>query len=238
MEVKVAKRAVKKDKEEKPEKRKHHILRVIGMIICIVIAIYVGNVIRNFYILNTHMIATNEYSTVDNYKKTMIQYRGDIPFTKVTLYRKGDKIVEEVEPQQNNAKLVQYYNKQTQEAILAFSNKVAIVQKDEYDRTQSIGIIRTFDNLSAIQNFLMSLRTIITNENYKGKECYKINIIGYVEIWIDKETGLEIKKSAGYSQNDEGIRKSIYNDYDYEFGTVTEEDVKKPDLTGYKIQKQ
>lgn len=239
-EVKVEKteEVVQKNKEERPEKKRHNVLRVIGMIIFILVAIYVGNVIRNFYIINTHMIATNEYSTADNYKRTMVQYRGNDPYAIITVYRKGDKSIEKIAVVQDNAKMTQYYDKQKKEAILAFdSRKVAVVEQNTHDRTATVAIIRTFENLSAWQNFLLSLRTIITTEEYKGKECYKINIIGYSEIWVDKETGLEIRKYDGYSKNSEGIRKSIYNDFDYEFGTVTDEDVKRPDLTGYKIQR-
>ena len=75
-EVKVeeTKKVNTKKQEEKQEKQGHHVLRIIGMILFIVVAIYVGNVIRNFYILNTHMVATNEYSTKDNYKETRITY--------------------------------------------------------------------------------------------------------------------------------------------------------------------
>ena len=50
---------IKKVNTKKQEKKGHHVLRIIGMILFIVVAIYVGNVIRNFYILNTHMVATN-----------------------------------------------------------------------------------------------------------------------------------------------------------------------------------
>ncbi len=54
-----------------------------------------------------------------------------------------------------------------------------------------------------------------------------------------KETGLVVRQSSGYFVGDETTtNERCYHDYTYEFGTVTDKDVAKPDLTGYKIQKR
>lgn len=229
-----------KKQEEKQEKKGHHVLRIIGMILFIVVAIYVGNVIRNFYILNTHMVATNEYSTKDNYKETRITYKGNEPYVTMIGYKKGNKTLVNVEAKQKHTTIA-YYDKQTQESIVKFSvdeNKVALVKQSEWPPVPSIAEIKPFGGLSAWQNFLMSLCSIITSEKYAGKDCYKINICGYEEIWVDKETGLVVRQSSGYFVGDETTtNERCYHDYTYEFGTVTDKDVAKPDLTGYKIQR-
>lgn len=225
--------------KNKEEKKGHNVLRVIGLMIFILVAIYVGNVIRNFYILNTYMAATNEYSTKDNYKETRITYEGDEPYVVMVGYKNGDKTLVEIEAR-GKRKTIAYYDKKTQESIVKFSvedNKVALVKKEEWAPAPSLAEIKPFGGLSAWENFLLALRSTIGSENYRGKECYKINIFGYSELWVEKESGLIIRTSSGFIENSEGIRKPMYYDYDYEFGTVTDKDVAKPDLTGYKIQR-
>ena len=62
----------------------------------------------------------------------------------------------------------------------------------------------------------------IYETNLEGKECYVIRIENS-EQFVDKETGMTIK-----SVNNE---YNIVSDYYYEFGTVTDEDVKKPEIS-------
>ena len=75
--------------------------------------------------------------------------------------------------------------------------------------------------------FLMSLNILwqIGVEQYNGKDCYYIKE-GESEFFIEKESGL--------------ILHSLYNGkidrkIDYTFDTVTDENIKKPDLSEYKL---
>ena len=77
----------------------------------------------------------------------------------------------------------------------------------------------------------------ITTEEINGKKCYKIDMFENNQFWMDKETGLSVRNASGTSTiNGEEI--SMVTDYYYSFGTVTEEEVKSPDLTGYEIKRQ
>lgn len=56
-----------------------------------------------------------------------------------------------------------------------------------------------------------------------------------IGVYIDKETGLPIRLPGGtYTSNERTIDTII--EFDFEFGTITEEDVKEPDITQYRIQ--
>ncbi len=241
--VKKVQKVETKHKKGKNTKKTAHIgLEIIGVSLIILVAIFIGNTIRKFYIFNTYMAVTNEYSTKDNYKKVLIQYEEDELNFAVMGCKKDNKILVKMYSE-DNTKTIAYYDEKTQESILKFdigNDKVAIVKQDDKPSVfvSSMGYIENFTEVSAWQNFLLALQSNVISENYKGKECYKITTYGEVEQWVDKETGLIIRQSSGYYQSKDGTMTRLYHEYTYQFGTVTDEDVAKPDLTGYKIQKQ
>lgn len=55
-------------------------------------------------------------------------------------------------------------------------------------------------------------------------------------IYIDKETGLPIRQYMGSVTNNDKEKFGIVTDYKYEFNVVTDENLKEPDIAGYKVQ--
>ena len=93
------------------------------------------------------------------------------------------------------------------------------------------------------KTFLMSIDTY---KYSNGKECYvlkyKYEKPQNYEIWIDKDTGLPIKEVRREAEKSffagTDIVKQIRDmveEYTYEFGIVTDEDVSIPDLSEYEI---
>ena len=87
--------------------------------------------------------------------------------------------------------------------------------------------------------FLMSIDTYNDNGEYYVLK-YKYEKPQNWEIWIDKKTCLPIKlvnkngRKSFFTGTD--IVKEVSDntqEYKYEFGTVTDEDVKVPDISGY-----
>lgn len=236
-----AKKPQAPEKEDVQEKKKYKlVLQIIVISIIMLVTIFIGNTIRKFYIFNTYMAVTNEYSTKENYKKILIQYEEDEVGFAVMGYKKGDKTLVKMYSE-DNTKTISYYDKKKQESITKVEvgkDKVAFVkQEDEAPvLVSSVAYIESFTEISTWQNFLLALHSKIVSETYKGKECYKITAYGDLEQWVDKETGLIVRQSGGYYQYKDGTMKRLYHEYNYQFGIVTDEDVKKPDLTGYKIQ--
>lgn len=56
-----------------------------------------------------------------------------------------------------------------------------------------------------------------------------------IGIYMDKETGLPIRLPGGTTTSNQGTVDAII-EFDFEFNTVLEEDVKEPDIKQYKIQ--
>ena len=89
------------------------------------------------------------------------------------------------------------------------------------------------------KEMLMSISCNIKTEKCNSKECYLIeNRITNVDtdrVWIDKETGLIIKRTSGMGTT---LEDNFFNstvEYDYTFNEVKDADVAKPDLTGYTV---
>ena len=96
------------------------------------------------------------------------------------------------------------------------------------------------------KTFLMS----ITSDSYdSNKEYYilrdKFDKRNSWEVWLDKETGLVIREinrggSRSYITGTEIVKKEsdVIEKYKYDFDIVSDDDVKVPDFSGYKIEYQ
>lgn len=96
------------------------------------------------------------------------------------------------------------------------------------------------------KTFLMS---IISDTYDSNKEYYilrdKFDKRNSWEVWLDKETGLVIREinrggSRSYITGTEIVKKEsdAIEKYKYDFGIVSDDDVKVPDFSGYKIEYQ
>ena len=69
----------------------------------------------------------------------------------------------------------------------------------------------------------------VTSTSCNGKKCYLIKDKNN-ESYIDKETGMAVRHIEKNNEND------LVIDYDYKFNIVKDDDIKKPDITGYIIK--
>ena len=99
-----------------------------------------------------------------------------------------------------------------------------------------------FDDSDTI--FWNNSDTLIMNVLCNDKNCYKIENfkvsgIAYPEygicVYIDKETGLIVRVEEGTRDTDGKIYTQV-SDYKYEFNTVTDENLKEPDISQFKVQ--
>lgn len=83
-------------------------------------------------------------------------------------------------------------------------------------------------NYDLVFNVKYSFLIGIKSEKIDGKDCYVIKQSNQEEFY-EKDTGFLVKRID--------ISKNLVVDYDYLFGVVKEDNIKKPDTTGF-IQKQ
>ena len=223
------------------------ILIALGIILLILLGIYLYQFITICSISNK---AENSLSSNNFYKETTdIIGEGETVVTR-TYYKDGKyKSVSEIYTEEGiETKFTEYATAGSDESIyISEVNKKITVEKGEFTKMANKeenlkGVNLPFDT----NNFILKMGTAfimsINTDTYQvGKEYYVLNNrferAQNWEMWIDKETGLPIKII-----NREG-RKSFYTgtqvvkevndniqEYKYEFGTVTDEDVAVPDI--------
>ena len=230
------KKVTKKEKVEEKNETKHIGLRTLGIIILVILAIFIGITIRKFYLINTYILAMAEYAKSNNY---YIEITND-NVRKIQQYYKDGKSVAIMTPTDTRM-LYTYYDSKTKESIIRFDSdgdKVALVSVTDNKPVPTVQIVQIYGNeMTTWQKLLTAALSRVRTEEYNGKECYKIETQG-MKVWIDKETYLTVGLTSGYMKNSDGTEEPMITNYEYEFGTVTDEQVAKPDLTGYKVQEQ
>ena len=232
------------------------ILIALGIILLIFIGIYIYQLIIVNTISNK---AENSLNSNNFYKETTDMLGDGATAVTRTYYKDGKyKSVWEVYTEEGvETRITKYATVNSSESInISDIDKQITIEKGEFTKMANKeenlkGVNLPFDT----NNFILKMGTAfimsINTDTYQvGKEYYVFNNrferTKNWEMWIDKETGLPIKII-----NREG-RKSYYvgtrvlkevndniQEFKYEFGKVTDEDVTVPDinsLSGYTIE--
>lgn len=222
---------------------KMKILKLIIFIVLIALIIVLGR--RAIIIISLqNKIAEHRAST--NYHMTEYVYEG-IHYKINEVYCKDNQSLTTITTNESGAKKLTKYSDGEKANIYIDANddNVALLNNEASAAPNYAGIYNSLETKGLWDFILNILKTRITTANVNGKQCYKIddfyspNILiageGERTIYIDKETGLLVRTFGGTIKNNNGTF-TIVNDYQYEFGTVTDEDLKEPNLANYTIQ--
>ena len=81
---------------------------------------------------------------------------------------------------------------------------------------------------------IMKIFSIITSDTVNGEKCYKINTSGLIT-WYSKESGM-ILKAQNCKKVIDGKEYDCISEFkDWKFNELTDEDVTRPNLTGYEV---
>lgn len=200
------------------EKSKHTVLKTILVLIAIFVIAYLVFVIRNYVILKDVCEKASKYENVTNYtyhsKGKTVEY--------TAMVKDGVTRVDMNNLEDESKNLIVWADSNSKESIVSFVNQKTAV-KDSFS-----GVVVTVPfEISMGDNLIMSsmLYAWIHTEEFDGKECYVIKISSDYELWVDKETGLVVKRNLGNNDFMEITNIGIEN----------VDEIYKPDLTGYKI---
>lgn len=222
-------------------KKKWRILRNVLLIIIVTFVIIVG---RKAFILAKLFNTSNKLYDKNNYEKIQTEQGGWIPNDLNNYYSKSMET-------QNNGKivLVEEYRKDGKALVTiktsnVYDKEIYIKETLYSDGKESLAFIEdlkentitsrdgniiqgSIGQVPALSDgywdiyFKYLLFADIYETKLVDKECYVIKIDN-TEQYVDKETGTIIK----VINNDYNIVTDVY----YEFGTVTDDDVKKPNI--------
>ena len=202
--------------------KKMKLIKCILIVITVLVIIFVGNLIRKACIIKQYNEkSTKYYSTVTNFYKKVIE---DDSITEI--WRKDD-IVLLKRVSIEGEMMWSYWGEDNNWVItnVINSDKKEVVKFKKGFPLPSIDI-STIQTENIWQLFNIAFSAKMTTENVNGEECYKIHVDELLEEYITKKDFLLVKNINGSSNQI----------IQYRINTVTDEDIKMPNLTGYTIR--
>ena len=200
-------------KKVEAKKSKHPIAKAILILIGLLVIIYFVFVMRNYFILNDIREKASKYNDVTNYTYHLKSESGEYTATvKDNITRMDQRSLKE-----EDQEMILWSDENTGETIVAFP-KQKTAQKNILS---GVNLTIPFEYTYMDDQLMgMMLYTWIYTDEFDGKECYVLCLGGDFKEWIEKDTGLVVKKDNTEITN---------------IGINTVDEVYKPDLTGYKI---
>ena len=225
------------------------IFLTIGIIAIFLLIIYISKfiIINNFVdkaqkLLQSNNIYREQTSILSDNKTSLTkQYYKDGKYKEVWEIYSDDGV---------ETRSIVYANKNSNERITITENENKVIKEKGKVAEMMNKCFMTIPFIS-YENLITKLGKAcmmsIDTSNFGNKECYvlknQFEKSKEWEVWIDKETGLLVKEVRlnGTKEFFPGtdvvktVRDNI-DEYKYEFGVVTDEDVTVPDLSNYKIE--
>lgn len=223
-------------KEKSMKSLKNGILWIILTIIVIFVIVTLTKIIILIRLQNR----LDKYSSSENYHAKLVSYQGD-NVTVYDTYKKNEKYLATVEflKKDSNKKAITYSDGTTNNVYIEVDGQ-KIAQLNTQGGVGAQTIYSDIYTYNFAETLIMALCSSIKSADCNGKECYYIknvissDIIGTGRnVYIDKQTGLLVRATGGVTGSE--VRVDLINDYSYEFDTVTDNDLKEPDVSLYKI---
>lgn len=196
--------------------------KIVLIIVLILLALLIGFVIWKYNVLND---LSKKYD--QSLKSSNIYYHSETNNSAIDYFRKDNIVKTILTNKSSNTQIIQWTNAETNENITIFPTS-----KTYLENNSSVIMLSTLPTSQFIGKdapiFLTSLlpTVLISSKEYDNQQCYCISNGGEKE-YINKENGLMVYNES--SSLDNAVRT-------YKFDIVTDEDVKKPDTTGYTYQ--
>lgn len=227
-------------------------LVILLIIIAVIVMIFVFNTMRKVKIIENLREKKVPYEGKTNYHFIAKSYSTGLDNT-IEMWKKEDEIlwITNVDYHTDRTSKVirytdgtitnSYYEEQVDDQI---TKEAELGEKDEYIFIDNI----TMDVLHT-ENFWdlfwVSAFCSIKTETMNGKECYKITNFrpedsfmiaeGDTSLYIEKDSGLIVRQMTGFVEEATGEKLQTYQDLEYEFDCVTEEDLIEPNISEYTI---
>lgn len=232
-----------KSEEKNSSKKKILVSTLIKTIILIIVLIVVVVIARKIIIIKNLQNKVSQYVDLSSYSIRSTTYRGDsISFDECLVNDDRYISITNYIDKENNNKAITFSDEgKVNSYIETNGNKIATLDVEVVAPTKK-GVIECLETNSLKEFLYMIFTTRISSEMCDGKECYKIENLknsnmlyvanSYTTVYVDKDTGLLVR---GVSVKLDTEDKDLVVDYDYEFNTITDEDIEEPDISEYKI---
>lgn len=210
-------------------------MKLLKFIILALVIIYVIIVGGRTFIMTSLSEKAKENQLYNNYYAKLYSYQGDT-LTITESYNKGEDYLTTMTRVVNSNQIqkIIYYKKGNEQITLTEVDGKRYIQDSKEILGGHIRPV-TYVSDGLLANMQYAFIIGIDKTYCNGKKCYIIKGDSY-ERYIDKETGLAVREIE--KSNKEITRQTdIVVDYKYEFNTVKDSDIAKPDITGYVANK-
>ena len=216
-------------------------IRYLILILVLVLLVFLILIGRKLIIIENLKGSINKYISSNNYYVKSSNYNSSNgSITNIETYNKNDiQLVKYTNLSTDNpTEMIVYHNGDTTNSYIDVGGeKTAKLNFGELRTSISNDI---YPN-NFYQDIIMAMFSSITSEECNGKQCYKIrnipkditSVLPNEILYIEKDTGLEIKR-INYNDLDEP-ENYISTNFEYQFNTITDEDVKEPNINEYTV---
>lgn len=207
-------------------------LKILGGIILFAVIIYLVSIMRNFIIISSLDSKKNKNWNSDNYHITRHYYNGDRLNIYDIKYKDGKYLSESISLTiDETTKLIEYSDGNT--TNMYFETESGKFAKLNIENSMLSYIDGTLLN-TLFNRITLSFIFNVKEEECNGVSCYYIFGKDYKE-YINKDTGLCVRRADTRITSELGTFNTLV-DHQYEFGTVTDEDLVPPDISEYEIR--
>ena len=234
-------------------------LRVLELIILIIVVAFVVNTGRKMFIITDLQNKSKEYANSSNYHSIAYSVdKGNYTKTEVFNLEDKQKVILTTLSKEGKKQIVTMYgtkitedsnthDTETNPRIARYRQNIYSENENKKETMQNFevltseGIQESFWGVDGLKDLIItSITTSINKTTFDGKDCYYISGIGKTygntSMFIDEDTGLIICTMASEFKNSDGtIERLPSEEYEYEFGTVTENEFMEPDISEYKV---
>lgn len=254
-------------RETKYLKKYNKKLRIFEAIILIAIIIFIVITARKMIIIQSMQNKIMQYEGIDNFHIKSYYYQGDIIYFS-EIYNKENKYKSKISTllfADDNAKFDIFEvcgneKNENRYRIDNYNNENKTKKTATLNQEGSTKILKrilgmsNFETNNFFELLIMAISSDISSESYNGKECYRISYTiftgcpatpilwqqeHYNQIYyLEKETGLPIRSINNRDVKINHGNKEETLDSEYDFGNVTDEDIKEPNINEYEIIEQ
>ena len=198
-------------------------LKILRNALIIIIILFVIIVGRKIIILTDLQNKAEKMKNIDNYYAKVETYQNGNANIIESYYKNGKTLMKiEKYPEEYGVKW-QMYTSGEETFSLYDNGTTKICRKGGEIFINPVSFTSNF----FLVNVYNAIFSSINKVNLNGKECYIVRDQD-TEKFIDKDTGIAIKMIDNTNNRT--------TDYYYEYGNVKDEDVERPDITGYTIK--
>lgn len=209
------------------EKKKMKLWKKILLVVLALLVVFAILTLRKYIIIRNLVNESKEYANKTNYL-AVVQSLQNGNVNMIKSYNKDGNYLTTLRTYgkdiQDERGLIRY-KKDSEEIGIIYSGqeKIAILDGSVLGDVNVVNIFSTLNN--TMQQLQFAIMSRITTDNYGNVECYLIELDNW-KMWVEKETGLIIREING----------GLVAERVYEFDTVKDEDILKPDISDCKIQ--